>query len=418
MPYTFTDRLKHAWSAFTSRDPTFDSYTAYGNSYLPRTSYHTGYSGDQSIITMVENRIAVDAAQINIRHVRTDDFGNFQEEMKSGLNYALSVSANCDQTGRSFIQDAVMSMFDEGHVALVPTKTDLSPIDGGQYDVLEMRTGKVLDWYPRHVRVEVFNDVKARKEDFVLPKSAVAIIENPFYAIMNEPNSTMKRLIRTLRNLDVINENNVSGKLDLVIQLPYSLRSPTKQQQAEGRRKQIEKQLMGSKYGIAYIDAAEHITQLNRPAENNLWAEAQDLTAMLFNQLGLTQSVFDGTADEKVMNNYYNRTIEPILAALTEEMGRKFLTKTAKTRHQAIIYIRDPFKLVTVHELADTANTFITDQIMSANEIRPKLGLPPSDSPQADELVNPNINKIAETEALKSGENNQNETKSEEENDA
>lgn len=417
MPYTFTDRLKHAWSAFTSRDPTYDSYTTYGNNYLPRSSYHTGYSGDQNIVTMIENRIAVDAAQINIRHVRTDDNKNFQEEMKSGLNYALSVSANIDQTGRNLIQDAVMSMFDEGHVAIVPIKTDLSPIDGGQYDVQEMRTGKVLDWYPKHVRVEVFNDIKARKEDFVLPKSVVAIIENPFYSIMNEPNSTLKRLLRTLRHLDILNENNTSGKMDLIIQLPYSLRSPVKQQQAEGRRKQIERQLTKSKYGIAYIDAAEHITQLNRPVENNLWAEAQELTQMLFNELGLTQSVFDGTADEKVMNNYYNRTIEPILAALTEEMERKFLTKTARTRNQAIIYIRDPFKLVTLHELVDTANTLITDQIMSANEVRPKLGLPPSDSPQADELVNPNINKISETQQMKS-ENIQNETNPEEEKDA
>lgn len=411
---TLTERFKNAWSAFTSRDPTADQSVAYGNNYSPFEHYRNPFYGDQSIITMVKERIAVDVSQIDIKHIKTDDNGNYLEDMDSGLNNALTLDANVDQTGRCFIKDAVMSMFDEGHVALVPVDTDVNPLNTDGYDVLTLRTGRVLDWFPAHVRVEVFNENTARKEDVLLPKRMVAIIENPFYSIMNEPNSTLKRLVRTLHKLDMFNEANTPGKLDLIIQLPYSLRSPVKQQQAEGRRKQLEKQMAGAKYGIGYIDAAEHVTQLNRPVDNNLWVEARELTSMLFNQLGLTQGVFDGTADEKAMNNYYNRTVEPILTALTEEMERKFLSKTARTRHQKVVYIRDPFKLATLSEIAETANTFITDQIMTSNEVRARLGMPPADTPQADELVNPNINKISDTVSPQSEETNQNEEETEE----
>ena len=395
MQYTITDRLKHAWNAFTSRDPTPVMNHFYGSYDRPdrRRSY---ISNDRSIITMIENRIAVDTAQIDIKHVRKDNDGNFKEEINSSLNQCLSVSANIDQTGRAFIQDAVMSMFDEGCIAIVPVDTDINPLNTLSFDILSMRVGKITEWYPAHVKVQLYDDQTATKKEVTLPKSMIAIVENPFYAIMNEPNSTLQRLIRTLRNLDVINESNASGKMDLIIQLPYSLKSPLKQQQAEGRRKQIEMQLVGSKYGIAYIDAAERITQLNRPVENNLWKEAQDLTAMLFNQLGLTQSIFDGTADDKTMTNYYNRTIEPILAAIVEEMERKFLTKTARSQHQAIMYIRDPFKLTTVTDIASIAQTFTQNEIMSSNEIRAKIGLKPVNTARANELLNKNINKVGE----------------------
>lgn len=394
MPNTFTERLRNAWNAFTSRDPTEMPNYFYGSSYRPdrRTTF---IANDGSIIDMIKNRIAVDVAQVDLRHVRKDEEGNYKEDMPSQLNQIFSVSANIDQTGRAFIQDLVQSLFDEGVIAAVPIDTDKNPSDG-TFTIESIRVGQIVEWYPYHVRVKAFNERTGQKEELVVPKWSTAIIENPFYSVMNAPNSTLQRLVRTLRNLDVLNDQNASGKMDLIIQLPYSLKSPLKQQQAEGRRKQIEMQLVGSKYGIAYIDAAEHITQLNRPVENNLWKEAQDLTAMLFNQLGLTQAIFDGTADEKTMTNYYNRTVEPILAAIAEEMERKFLTPTARTQHQAIMYIRDPFKLVSVTDIAQIAQTFISNEIMSSNEIRAKVGLKPVNTKRANELINKQINKIDE----------------------
>ena len=391
-----TDRLKSAWNAFTSRDPTTTqiSGVTYGSSYRPdrKRSYMTN---DGNIMTMIQNRIAIDVAQIDIRHVKKDENGNYKEDMttKGNLNELFQVSANLDQTGRAFIQDAAMSLLDEGCVALVPIDTDINPEDGS-FSIESIRVGQILEWFPQHIRTRVYNENTGRREDIIVPKSTVAIVENPFYSIMNAPNSTLQRLVRTLRTLDVVNEANASGKMDLIIQLPYSLQSPLKQQQAEARRKQVEMQLVGSKYGVAYIDAAEHITQLNRPVENNLWKEAQDLTAMLYNQLGLTQSIFDGSATDAALTNYYNRTIEPILAAITEEMERKFLTKTARSQHQAIIYIRDPFKLATVTDIANIAQTFTQNEIMSSNEIRAKVGLKPVDSERANELLNKNINKV------------------------
>lgn len=395
MSYNLTDRLKNAWNAFTSRDPTYREVHYYGNSYRPdrRNSY---IINDSSIIDTIKNKIAVDAAQVDIKHVRKDDDGNYKEELKTPLNALFQVSANIDQTGRAFFQDLVQSLLDEGCVAAVPIDTDVNPISGS-FDIYSIRVGQILDWYPKHIKVRVFNEAIARKQDIIVPKASTAIVENPFYLIMNAPNSTLQRLIRTLRNLDVVNDQNASGKLDLIIQLPYTLKSPLKQQQAEDRRHQIEDQLVGSKYGIAYTDAAERITQLNRPLENNLWKEAQDLTAMLFNQLGLTQSIFDGTATNSTLTNYYNRTIEPILAAITEEMERKFLTQTARTQHQAIIYMRDPFKLVTVTDIADIAQRFTQNEIMSSNEIRAKIGLKPINTERANELINKNINKVGES---------------------
>lgn len=404
---TIIDRFKKAWNAFTSRDPT-NGFTGgfYGSAYRPdrKRSYVTN---DGNIITMIQNRIAVDVAQVDIKHVKKDDDGNYKEEYtgtSGNLNEIFQVSANLDQTGRAFIQDAAMSLLDEGCIALVPVDTDINPSDGS-FSIETIRVGQILEWFPRHIRVKLYNELSGQREDIIVPKATTAIVENPFYSIMNAPNSTLQRLVRTLRTLDVVNEANASGKLDVIIQLPYSLQSPLKQQQAETRRKQIEMQLVGSKYGIAYIDAAEHITQLNRPVENNLWKEAQDLTAMLYNQLGLTQAIFDGTATDAAMTNYYNRTIEPILAALTEEMERKFLTKTARSQHQAIMYIRDPFKLTTVTQIATVAQTFTQNEIMSSNEIRAKIGLKPVDSQRANELINKNINKVGEETALNSANN-------------
>lgn len=404
MPYNLTDRLKQAWNAFTSRDPTIRSPgDFYGSAYRPDRK-RSFISNDGNIITMIENRIAVDVAQVDIRHVKKDDDGNYKEDMttKGNLNDLFQTNANIDQTGRAFFQDAAMSLLDEGCIALVPIDTDINPEDGS-FTIESIRVGQILEWFPYHVRTSVYNERTGRREEIIVPKSSTAIVENPFYSIMNAPNSTLQRLIRTLRTLDVVNEANASGKMDLIIQLPYSLKSPLKQQQAEARRKQVEMQLVGSKYGIAYIDAAEHITQLNRPIENNLWKEAQDLTAMLYNQLGLTQAIFDGTASDSQMTNYYNRTIEPILAAITEEMERKFLTKTARSQHQAIMYIRDPFKLTTVTDIANIAQTFTQNEVMSSNEIRAKIGLKPVNTARANELINKNINKIGESNIPKIG---------------
>lgn len=390
---SFSDRLMHAWNAFVARDPTNYSYRdiGYGYSYRPdRPRFTRG--NERSIVTAIYNRIAIDVAAINIEHVRLDDKGRYKETIDSTLNDCLTLNANVDQTGRHFIQDVVQSMFDEGCVALVPTDTFRDPLDTESYEVLELRTGKIVEWFPSNVKVSVYNENTGRKEEIILPKKMIGIVENPFYSIMNESNSTLQRLIRTLNNLDLLNEQATSGKLDLIIQLPYAVKSDMQKQRAEDRRKDIERQLTGSKYGIAYTDATEKITQLNRSVDNQLWQQAQDLQAMLFNQLGLTQSVFDGTADESTMLNYYSRTIEPILSAIADEMQRKFLSKTARSQGQAIRFFRNPFKLVPAEKLADIADKLTRNEIASSNEMRAEIGWKPVDDPAADELRNKNLN--------------------------
>ena len=388
------DRLQHAWNAFVYNDNARTSYANNGriSTYRPdRMRFTRG--NEKSIVTAVYNRIALDAAAIDIMHVRLDDNKRYVEDMKTGLQNCLTVEANIDQTSRAFFQDVVMSMMDEGCVAIVPVDTTINPTVSGSYDVNSMRTAKVLEWYPAHVRVRLYNDKKGIHEDITLPKSMVAIIENPLYAVMNEQNSTMQRLIRKLNLLDVVDEQTSSGKLDLIIQLPYVIKSEARKQQAENRRKDIEMQLAGSKYGIAYTDGTERITQLNRPAENNLMSQVEYLTSMLYSQLGITQTILDGTADDKTMLNYYNRTIEPIVSAIVDEMKRKFLTKTARAQKQTIMFFRDPFKLVPVNEMAEIADKFTRNEIMSSNEIRQIVGMKPSDDPEADELRNKNLSK-------------------------
>lgn len=385
---TFSDRLKHAWNIFTSRDPT-NNYQYYGYSYEPYRKRLT-VGNERSIINSVYNRIAIDIAAIDIKHCKTDDDGNFLEEKQSALNNALSVEANVDQTGRALIQDVVMSMCDEGVVALVPTDTTFNPMNSS-YDINKLRTGKIIQWYPEHIKVNLYNEKTGRREDIILPKKIVAIIENPLYSVMNEPNSTLQRLIRKLNILDSIDEQAGSGKLDLIIQLPYVIKSEARRDQAEKRRKDIEMQLAGSKYGIAYTDGTERITQLNRSLENNLLSQIEYLTSMLYGQLGMTEDIFKGTADEKIMLNYYNRTIEPILSAITNEMERKFLTKTARTQNQAIKFFRSPFKLATVETIAEIADKFTRNEILSSNEIRQILGYKPDPNPKSDELNNSNL---------------------------
>ena len=386
-------RLKNAWNAFFNRDPT-TSYKMYGGGYSykpdrPRLSR----GNERSIATAVYNRIAMDCASISIQHVQLDENGRYIETRKSGLNNCLTLSANVDQTGRAFIQDAILTMLDDGCVALVPVDTTINPDISDSYDILTMRTGKIVEWFPKHVRVSVYNEEKGKREDIIVPKSTIAIVENPLYAVVNEPSSTMQRLIRKLVLLDAIDEQSGSGKLDLIIQLPYVIKTPARKAQAEERRKDIEMQLSGSKYGIAYTDGTEHITQLNRPVENNLMKQIEFLTSMLYSQLGITQTILDGTADEKTMLNYYNRTIEPIVSAIIDEMKRKFLTKTARSQLQSIMMFRDPFKLVPVTEIATIADTFTRNEIMSSNEVRQIIGMKPSSDPKADELRNKNLNK-------------------------
>lgn len=384
-------RIKRGWNAFRNRDPTRD-YSDYGASYYYRPDRPIFTRGNErSIATSVYNRIALDASAIVIQHVRLDENSRFSSVINSGLNNCLNLDANLDQTGRAFLQDAVMSMLDEGCVALVPVITDSDPDTTSSYDILSMRTGRIIEWYPAYVRVRVYNEQTGRKEDLRLPKSTVAIVENPLYAVMNEPNSTMQRLIRKLSLLDVTDEQTASGKLDLIIQLPYVIKTQARQQQAEDRRKAIEMQLASSKYGIAYTDGTERITQLNRPAENNLMKQIEYLTNMLYSQLGITQTIMDGTADEKTMLNYYSRTIEPIVSAIVDELKRKFLTKTARSQGQSIMFFRDPFKLVPVNDLAELADKFTRNEIMTSNEIRQIVGMKPSGDPKADELKNSNI---------------------------
>lgn len=393
MENSFTSRLKHAWNAFFNKDPT-DYYKNVGTSYTYRPDRPRLTRGNErSIVTSVYNRIALDASSVSIQHVRLDENNRFVSVIDSGLNNCLTVEANLDQTGRAFIQDVVMSMLDEGCVAIVPVETTLNPEITGSYDILSMRTGKILEWYPSHVKVRVYNEKTGRKEDIVLPKSTVGIVENPLYAVINEPNSTMQRLIRKLNLLDVVDEQSSSGKLDLIIQLPYIIKTEARRQQAEKRRQDIVDQLAGSKYGIAYTDGTERITQLNRPVENNLMKQIEYLTSMLYSQLGITQSILDGTADDKTMLNYYNRTIEPILSAIVDEMKRKFLTKTARSQLQSISFFRDPFKLVPVSDISEIADKFTRNEIMTSNEIRQIIGMKPSDDPKADELRNKNLSQ-------------------------
>lgn len=395
MEYSFGTRLKHAWNAFTgnNRDPTYHRYdTGPGYSIRPdRPRFTRG--NERSIITSVFNRIALDVADIKIQHCDLDENGRFISVRNSKLNNCLSLEANIDQTGRAFIQDVVMSMFDEGAVAIVPVDTTFDPRITGSFDILSMRTGKIVEWFPQYVKVNVYNEKTGRKEDVILPKRSVCIIENPLYSIVNEPNSTLQRLIRKLNLLDTIDEQSSAGKLDLIIQLPYIIKTNARREQAEQRRKDIESQLAGSKYGIAYTDGTERITQLNRPVENNLMKQIEYLTDMLYSQLGITQTILDGSADERIMLNYYNRTIEPIVAAIVDGMKRTFLSKTARAQRQSIMYFRDPFKLVPLDSLAGMADTFTRNEIMSKNEFRQVLGMKPSDDPKADQLVNSNISQ-------------------------
>lgn len=402
------DRIKRSWNAFMGRDPTGRVYD-YGYSYGSRPDrMHFTRANARSIVSSIYNRIAVDCSQIDIRHVRLDSkFGKYKTTLDSSLNFCLTQSANVDQTGRALIQDAVMSMFDEGCVAIVPTDTDdKGPMFSDSYKILALRTGRIRQWHPKAVTVEVYNDADGKKYEITMPKRVVAIVENPFYSTMNESNSTAQRLISVLNQLDRSNENLSSGKLDLIIQLPYVVKSEAKREEANRRRKEIEAQLTGSQLGIAYTDGTERITQLNRAVENNLWTQAKELTADLYNQLGLTETIFNGTADEKTMLNYYNHTIEPIVSAIVEEMERKWLTQTARAQLQAIRYFRDPFKLVPVADLAEIADKFTRNEIMSSNEIRSIIGLEPSEDPRANELINSNLNH-PEEEAAAPEENNQ-----------
>ena len=388
----FLDRLQHGWNAFVkNRDPT-PSYAYYGDSYFYRPDRPRFTRGNErTITTSVYNRIALDVASIDVKHCRIDDNGRFKSEITSGLNTCLNLEANLDQTGRAFRQDIVMSMLDEGCIAIVPIETTIDPKVSESYDISSMRVGKILEWYPAHVKVRVYNEKIGKKEDIVVPKKTVGIVENPLFAVINEPNSTMQRLIRKLALLDQIDEQSGSGKLDLIIQLPYVIKTEARRNQAEDRRKDIERQLSGSKYGIAYTDGTERITQLNRPVENNLMKQIEYLTSMLYSQLGITQTILDGTADDKTMLNYYSRTVEPIISAIVDEMKRKFLSKTARTQGQTILFFRNPFKLVPVNDIAEIADKFSRNEIMTSNEIRQVIGMMPSDDSKADQLVNSNI---------------------------
>lgn len=389
----FSDKLQHAWNIFTNKDPTeLSSIGGPTSSYRPDRPIPT-MGKNQTIINSIINRIAMDIATININHVRVDDNNRFLDIIDSGLNECLSLSANLDQTSMAFIQDVVISMLDEGVVAIIPVDMETDPKSSGGFDIKSLRTASILEWRPDHVRVRVYNEKTGLKEDIEVPKRLACIIENPLYTVMNAPNSTMKRLIRKMYLLDMVDEQNSSGKLDLIIQLPYIVKSEARRQQAENRRKDIEMQLTGSKYGIAYTDGTEKITQLNRPVENNLFQQVEYLTNSLYSQLGMTPAIIDGTADEKTMLNYYNRTIDPIINAIILEMKRKFLTKTARSRKQSIMYFRNQFTLASVSEIAEIADKFTRNEIASSNDIRQLIGWKPSDDPSADELRNKNLNR-------------------------
>lgn len=396
MENSLSSRIRRAWDVFRNGD---SSYQFFGSgmsySYRPdRPRFTRG--NERSIVNSIYNRISIDCSSVAIQHVRLDENGRFIESMNSRLNNCFTVEANIDQTGRAFFQDAVMSLLDEGCIAIVPVETTVNPDVSSAYDIYSMRVGKIVNWYPKHVAVEIYNDDTGQKQTIVRPKRSVAIVENPFYSVMNEPNSTLQRLVRKLNLLDYVDEQTSSGKLDLIIQLPYVIKTDARKRQAESRRKDIEEQLSGSKYGIAYTDGTERITQLNRPVENNLMTQIEYLTRMLFSQLGITETVLDGTADEKTMLNYTNRTIEPILSAITDEMKRKFLSKTARSQRQSIAFFRDPFRLVPVDQIAEIADKFTRNEIMSSNEIRQIVGMKPSDDPRADELRNKNLNESSE----------------------
>lgn len=391
-------RLQHGFNAFLNRDPTEYAYRDIGPGYSYRPDRPRFSRGNErSIVTSIYNRIALDAASMTFKHCRLDENERIVEVIKSGLHICLNLDANMDQTGRAFMHDLVMSMLDEGCVASVPvdTTTELTE-SGATFDVLSLRTGKIREWHPAHVEVRVYNDKKGEKEDIILPKSNVGIVENPFYAVMNEPNSTAQRLIRKLNLLDAIDEQSGSGKLDLIIQLPYVVKTDSRREQAEKRRKDIEMQLSGSKYGIAYTDGTERITQLNRSVDNNLLKQIEYLTNLLMSQLNITQSIMDGTADEQTMLNYYTRTIEPIVAVIVDEFNRKYLSKTARTQGQAIKFFRDPFKLVPVNNIADIADKFTRNEILTSNEVRQIIGMMPSKDPKADQLINSNIRQPEE----------------------
>ena len=415
MSLNLSTRLAHAWNAFTSRDPTQYIITGPGYSSRPdRPRLSRG--NEKSIATSIFNRIALDVSSVNIKHCRLDKNGRYVEDIDSGLNNCLNLEANKDQTGRAFIQDVVLSMLDEGCVALVPVETTIDPKSSNSYQIDSMRTGKITEWYPDTVRVRLYNDRTGEKEEILLPKNQVAIIENPLYAVVNEYNSTMQRLIRKLSLLDVTDEQTASGKLDLIIQLPYVIKTEARREQVARRRKDIIDQLAGSQYGIAYTDGTEKITQLNRSLENNLLKQVEYLTNMVYSQLGITQSVLDGTADEKTMLNYMNRTVEPIISAIVDELKRKFLTKTARSQLQSIVYFRDPFRLVPVNDIAEIADKFTRNEIMTSNEIRQIVGMQPSKDPKADKLVNSNISQAKQdmsqtssaTEAYEEGGYSQN----------
>lgn len=392
MELTIGSRLKHAFNAFMNRDPTYGKESmGPGYSMRPDRSRLTR-GNERSIVTSIYNRIAIDVAAININHCRVDENQRLVENIDSTLNTCLNLEANIDQTGRAFMQDVVMSLLDEGCVAIVPVETSIDPAVSSSYDIWSMRTGKILEWKPKHIRVRVYNEQTGQREDITVPKKTVAIVENPLYAVMNEPNSTMQRLIRKLNLLDAVDEQSGSGKLDMIIQLPYVIKTEARRKQADKRIKDIEDQLKGP-YGIAYTDGTEKIVQLNRPIENNLMKQIEYLTNMLYSQLGITQTVLDGTADEQTMLNYYSRTIEPIISAIVDEMKRKFLTKTARTQMQTIKFFRDPFRLVPVGNIAEIADKFTRNEILTSNEIRQIIGMKPSDDPKADQLINSNLNQ-------------------------
>ena len=407
MPISIGSRIKNAWNAFHNKNEITNYRVRTDNGYYTRPDRVRLTGGrERSILTAVLNRIAMDVAAIDVVHCKIDENGRFVNKVDSHLNDCLSTESNLDQTPRAFMQDAVMSMFDEGSVALVPVDTTVNPDNSGSFDVLTMRTGKVIEWYPNDVKVRVYNENRGKKEDILINKHNVCLIENPLYAVMNEPNSTLQRLIRKLTLLDAVDEITSSGKLDLIIQLPYVIKSEARRKQADERMAEIERQLNGTKYGIAYADGTEKIIQLNRPVENQLMKQVEYLTSMLYSQLGITQAIMDGTADEKAMLNYYNRTIEPILSAITDEMKRKFLTKTARTQGQSIEYFRDPFKLVPVEQIAEIADKFTRNEIMTANEIRSIVGYKPSKDPKADQLVNSNIRQPGENQNTQNADNN------------
>lgn len=405
MEINIGSRVKRAWNAFLNRDPPSDRNYSYYGGYSYRPFYdRKGRAIDKTIITAILSRIAVDASSITIQHVKLDENGRYDETINSDLNACFNLSANIDQTGRAFIQDIVLSMLEEGVVAVVPVDTDLNPMTTDSYKIYSMRVGTIMEWFPNHVRVRLYNDRTGEKEEITLPKRMVAIVTNPFYAVMNEPNGTMQRLIRKLNLLDAVDEQSSSGKLNLIIQLPYVIKNDLRRQQAEERRNQIEDQLTGSKYGIAYTDGTERITQLNRSLDNNLLAQVEYLTNMAYSQLTITQEIMNGTADETAMTNYYSRTIEPIVSAIVDEFKRKFLTKTARSQNQSIVFFRDPFKLVPIGTVADMADKFTRNEIMSSNEFRQVIGLKPSKDPAADELRNKNLNQTpGQEEAMAAG---------------